>query len=80
MSSQADEYYLKAIYKLQFRDSIVTTSALAEYLNVSPASATGMIKKLALSNLVKLERYQGVELTSPGEKIALEAIRHHQAG
>ena len=54
MSSQADEYYLKAIYTLQFRDSIVTTSALAECLNVSPASATGMIKKLALSNLVKL--------------------------
>ena len=80
MCLHAAEYYLKAIYKLQFRDSIVTTSALAEYLNVSPASATGMIKKLALSNLVKLERYQGVELTSPGEKIALEAIRHHHAG
>ncbi|MAT77790.1 hypothetical protein CMK14_21960 [Candidatus Poribacteria bacterium] len=39
MSSQAVEDYLKAIYKLQLRDSIVTTSALAEYLNVSPASA-----------------------------------------
>ena len=41
MSSQAVEDYLKAIYKLQLRDSIVTTSALAEYLNVSPASAWG---------------------------------------
>ena len=78
MSSQAVEDYLKAIYKLQLRDSLVTTSALAEYLKVKPASATGMIKKLASSNLVRHERYQGVNLTSPGEKIALEVIRHHR--
>ena len=71
MSSQAVEDYLKAIYKLQLRHSTVATLALAKYLNVSPASATGMVKKLALSNLVRYERYQGVELTSPGEKICI---------
>lgn len=37
-----------------------------------------MIKKLADSNLVSYERYQGVKLTPPGEKIALEVIRHHR--
>ncbi len=78
MNSQAIEDYLKAIYKLQDRNTIVTTSALAEHIKVSPASATGMIKKLATSNLVKHERYQGVTLTESGKKIALEVIRHHR--
>ena len=78
MNSQAIEDYLKAIYKLQDRNTIVTTSALAKHIKVSPASATGMIKKLATSNLVKHERYQGVTLTESGKKIALEVIRHHR--
>ena len=78
MSSQAVEDYLKAIYKLQSSQPKVVTSALAEHLGVNPASATGMIKKLAGSNLVSYERYQGVKLTPPGEKIALEVIRHHR--
>ena len=78
MNSQAVEDYLKAIYKLQSSQSMVVTSALADHLGVNPASATGMIKKLADSNLVSYERYQGVKLTPPGEKIALEVIRHHR--
>ena len=78
MNSQAIEDYLKAIYKLQVRDSTVLTSVLASYLQVSPSAATGMIKKMAASNLVRHRPYQGVELTAPGEKIALEVIRHHR--
>jgi len=78
MNSQAVEDYLKAIYKLQFSQPTVVTSALVEHLGVNPASATGMIKKLADSNLVSYERYQGVKLTPPGEKIALEVIQHHR--
>ena len=78
MNSQAVEDYLKAIYKLQSSQPKVVTSALAEHLGVNPASATGMIKKLAESNLVSYKRYQGVKLTPPGEKIALEVIRHHR--
>ena len=53
MSSQAVEDYLKAIYKLQSSQPKVVTSALAEHLGVNPASATGMIKKLAESRLVR---------------------------
>ena len=78
MNSQAVEDYLKAIYKLQSSQPKVVTSALAEHLGVNPASATGMIKKLAESRLVSHERYQGVKLTPPGKKIALEVIRHHR--
>ena len=78
MHTQAVEDYLKSIYKLQEEQSKVTTTVLAELLAVTPAAATGMIKKLAEMNLVVYERYQGVSLTDAGQKIALEVIRHHR--
>ncbi len=78
MHSSAIEDYLKAIYEIQCTDGQVGTTALAERLNVAPASATGMIKKLAELKLVIHERYQGVRLTKAGQKIALEVLRHHR--
>ncbi|MYC78340.1 metal-dependent transcriptional regulator [Candidatus Poribacteria bacterium] len=78
MLTHAAEDYLKSIYKLQEKVGKVSTGILAEYLNVKPASATGMIKKLKTMQLVKHERYQGVTLTDAGKAIALEIIRHHR--
>lgn len=78
MLSHAAEDYLKSIYKLQEKEGKVSTGILAEYLEVKPASATGMIKKLKSMNLVRYERYQGVTLTKAGKAIALEIIRHHR--
>lgn len=74
----AHEDYLKAIYLLQTRGNEVNNSALANYLEVSPASATNMVKKLAELELVQYAPYQGVVLTDIGEKIALEVLRHHR--
>ena len=78
--SHAVEDYLKIIYELQQASGKVNTTALAEKLNVAPASVTGMIKKLAEDRprLVNYERHHGVTLTPAGEKIALEVIRHHR--
>jgi DtxR family Mn-dependent transcriptional regulator len=78
MHSSAIEDYLKAIYEIQCTDGQVGTTVLAERLNIAPASATGMIKKLAELKLVIHERYQGVRLTKAGQKIALEVLRHHR--
>lgn len=80
MLSQAVEDYLKVIYEIQQERGKVTTSALAEKLNVAPASVTGMLKKLAefSPRLVNYERHHGVSLTPAGDKIALEVIRHHR--
>ncbi|RMF93844.1 MAG: metal-dependent transcriptional regulator [Nitrospinota bacterium] len=72
------EDYLKAIFMLQRSLGKVNTAALAERLRVSPASVTGMCKKLAELKLVEHMPYQGVKLTPMGEKIALEVIRHHR--
>lgn len=78
--SHAVEDYLKAIYELQEDMGLVSTNALAKKLEISPASVTGMIKKLAddRPRLVDYEKHQGVMLTPAGRKIALEVIRHHR--
>src|SRR5436309_2030397 len=47
MLTQAIEDYLKVIYKLHQAGEAVTTNAIAQRLNVAPASASNMIKKLA---------------------------------
>lgn len=78
MHTQAVEDYLKTIYDLGRGEAAVTTSALAERLDVTAASVTGMVKKLAGMNLVTHEPYRGVALTRAGERIALEVIRHHR--
>ena len=73
------EDYLKTIYALQEHSGTgATTNAIAAALSITPASVTGMIKKLAEMKLVRHTPYQGVELTKTGEKIALEVVRHHR--
>ncbi|MBA2764438.1 MAG: metal-dependent transcriptional regulator [Thermoleophilaceae bacterium] len=71
--------YAKAIYSLSGRlDGPVPTSALAERLSVSPASASAMVRRLAELGLAEHERYGGVELTEEGEAVALGVLRHHR--
>ncbi len=77
MLSQAVEDYLKTIYKLQ-RDGAASTSDIARTLDVSAASVTNMVKRLAQLGLAEHQSYRGVTLTSAGNKIALEIIRHHR--
>jgi len=77
MVSESAQDYLKAIWKLE-RAGDMSTSALAESLGVTPASATAMLKKLATLGLVVHERYHGATLTPAGERMALEVVRHHR--
>lgn len=75
------EDYLKSIYALSREDlghERVSTSAIAERMQVSAASATNMMQRLAELKLVDYVPYQGVALTEGGEKIALEIVRHHR--
>jgi DtxR family Mn-dependent transcriptional regulator len=79
LRSTAVEDYTKAIYALEARDSgPVSTTALAERLGVTPASASGMVKRLCELGLVTHRRYHGVLLTEAGRRVALEVIRHHR--
>jgi DtxR family Mn-dependent transcriptional regulator len=79
MLSAKMEDYLKAIYELSQREGEpVSTSGLAEYLDVTPPTATSMMETLAERELVEREKYRGVELTTEGETVALEVLRHHR--
>jgi DtxR family transcriptional regulator, Mn-dependent transcriptional regulator len=77
--SPAVQDYAKAIYALQTRaGSAVSTHDLAERLEVTPGSASGMMRKLDELGLVTHEPYHGVKLTQSGERVALEVLRHHR--
>ena len=78
MPNISTEDYIKAIYKLQVRGEKAATSALAAQLDVADASITDMIKKLSEKGLLHYERYQGVELTTKGRKMALSILRRHR--
>jgi DtxR family transcriptional regulator, Mn-dependent transcriptional regulator len=70
--------YLKTIYKLQQDHPAVSTSAIADRLHVTAATATNMVKRLAGLKLLSYARYHGFTLTPAGQRIALEVIRHHR--
>jgi DtxR family Mn-dependent transcriptional regulator len=78
MATISTEDYIKVIYKLESRGERATTSALAAQLGVADASITDMLKKLSEKGLVRYERYQGVELTARGRKMALGILRRHR--
>jgi DtxR family Mn-dependent transcriptional regulator len=66
--------YIFAISVLSESDTDrITTGELQEYLNVTPASVTEMVSKLADRGLVEYEKYQGVSLTDQGNALATEA-------
>ena len=77
--SSAVEDYAKAIYALEALGSgDVTTTAIAERMGVTAASASGMVRKLCELDLVSHEPYKGVQLSPKGARVALEVIRHHR--
>ncbi len=78
MISPTIEDYLKAIYKLQKGREKVTTSAISEWLQLSNATVTSMMKNLAKQKLVKHISYHGVVLTDAGKEIAVKVIRRHR--
>ena len=74
------EDYLKAVFELTRNGGRASTTDLAEMLEVTPASVTGMMQKLSATDppLLKYKKHKGVALTRDGEKVALETIRHHR--
>lgn len=79
-TSQAAEDYLKAIFEITRGGERASTNEVAAQMGVSPASATGMIQKLAgvQPPLLHYEKHRGAALTPEGEQTALEIIRHHR--
>lgn len=79
MLSFVEENYLKAIYHLSNSgEESVTTNALAEEMQTTPASVSDMIRKLSKKEVVNYKKYQGVNVSEEGKLIALRVIRKHR--
>lgn len=72
------EDYLKAIYSVTLEGAAALTKDLAERLELSAASVSGMVKRLAEQGLIEYTPYKGAELTRRGRQIALRMLRRHR--
>lgn len=70
--------YLGEIYRLERSPEGVTTSALAERLEVSSSAVARMLRRLDQLGLLTHVPYQGVKLSETGEREALRSIRRHR--
>lgn len=78
--SSSIEDYLKALFQIvkESEDNRAGTNQLAQYMGISPASASVMLKKLKGQGLVEYEKYGKVELTEAGHETAVKLIRKHR--
>jgi DtxR family Mn-dependent transcriptional regulator len=72
------EDYLKAIYRLSPEGRPASTSEIAHLLELSPASVSGMVKRLSEQGLLEHVPYRGVQLTDDGRRAALRMVRRHR--
>ena len=80
MPTTTVENYVKQIYLEHQRlgDEFLPMKALAVAMDVSPGTATAMMKSLARSGLVDYEPWTGSRLTESGEALALHVLRRHR--
>ena len=76
--TKSDRETLKAIYRQSKDGGEALTGTLADALGVSPGTVTAALKRFAERGLVDYTPYKGVELTAPGRRAALRAIRRHR--
>ena len=79
MLSSTVENYLKELFLLDpDGEKQVATGELAKSLEVTPGSATSMIKALAQAGLVEHRPHYGVKLTKQGRNQAVHVVRRHR--
>ncbi len=71
------EDYLKAILTLETLKKYVRVRDIAQKMNVRVPTVTSMMTTLAERNLVSHEKYEHVELTGEGTRIAREILERH---
>ena len=81
MPSLTVENYVKTIALIAARShdrESVATGELAQALNVSPGTVTGMLKTLSEADLATYTPYEGARLTAAGRELAMKVIRRHR--
>lgn len=78
MSELAIEEYLESIGSLEEQEKPVRTSALAQLLEISPASVSEMLRRLSEKGLVDYVPYEGAKLTDEGRQRVQKLTRRHR--
>jgi len=75
-----EDEYLETLYEFheKFPGRRVRNGELASYLDVSPASATEMVQRLAKNGFVDYEPYKGAMLTDKGMEHGMMMKRRHR--
>ncbi|MGH7752811.1 MAG: metal-dependent transcriptional regulator [Gemmatimonadales bacterium] len=76
--TRSAEDYLKAIYHLTGQGGFAATTDIADELELSPPSVSGMVKRLSEAGFIEHVPYRGVTLTPQGRRAALRTIRRHR--
>ncbi len=77
-TSPVVEEYLEAIHKFGSSADGVSTTRLAGHLQVTPASVTGMLRRLTKAGLISYRRYGEIALTDEGDRRAHVLIKRHR--
>ena len=81
MTANGMQEYLAEVYRIahyQADNPYVTTSILAERMNVTAPAVAAVVQRLKKRGWVEHEPYHGVCLTASGEREALISLRHHR--
>jgi len=78
LSERTVEEYLESIGTLEEWESPVSTSSIAQALEVSPASVSEMLRRLSKKGVVEYIPYGGATLTKRGRRHFLKLTRRHR--
>ena len=76
--SASTEEYLESLYTLTQNNSPASTTDISKHMNISPASVSEMLKKLAAGGCVDYTPRRGVTLTPKGFELAQKMARKHR--
>jgi len=79
MSTPSQEDYLEAIWQLIQQKGYARAADIADYLGISRASVSRMIRKLHENGQLTYERYRGLNLTEAGRYRGQRLFERHQA-
>lgn len=78
MESQTAEEYLRALYYLQEKNGTAKASQLADYLGISKAGVSEMLRVLGKKGLLRARPYSPARLTSQGLCLAKKMTFRHR--
>lgn len=79
MLKQSQEDYLRTIHQIYKDDkNNISSVNVANYLNVSKAAVSKMLKKLVVKKLIKMKPYSNIEFTKEGLQEAKNLTYKHK--